>query len=164
MFVPCCQLHVAGLNVKQEVEDSICIYKVGDLDCTKSIQRVQTGSLHPYFIQLKPLSLTATNCFFIQIITKRTTRHSIDLPKEMYRGKLFSCLIHHAIPNEASVAQGLTDLPEVRDGVRQGALGGNVGRHPGVVLNLRVGGLKCYTGSKVSGHLGLSAAVARTNS
>lgn len=31
----------------------------------------------------------------------------------------------------------LTDLPEVRDGVRQGSLGGDVGRHPGVVLNLK---------------------------
>lgn len=34
----------------------------------------------------------------------------------------------------------LTDLPEVRDGVRQGALGGDVGWHPGVVLNLKGGG------------------------
>lgn len=31
------------------------------------------------------------------------------------------------------------DLPEVRNGVRQGALSGNVGWHPGVVLNLKGG-------------------------
>ena len=34
----------------------------------------------------------------------------------------------------------LTDLPEVRDGVRLGALGGDGGRHPWVVLNLKGGG------------------------
>ena len=31
----------------------------------------------------------------------------------------------------------LTDLPEVRDGVRQRALGGDVGGHPGVMFNLK---------------------------
>lgn len=45
-------------------------------------------------------------------------------------------------PNTDSPKQTIiplaSDLPEVRDGVRQGTLGGDVGRHPGVVLSLQV--------------------------